>query len=118
MTDENGHIEKIDLTIAPEPEAGPPPAQPSPQELLDAVHQFPCEFLIKVIGASSDDFIERVVAAVIALDILETDISYTSRQTAGGRHTSVSLTLIAQSSQQVMDIFAAIRQVHGVVMVM
>lgn len=119
MSDENnGHIEKIDLTIAPEPQAGAPPAQPSPQELLDAVHQFPCEFLIKVIGASSDNFIQRVIAAVIALDILETDVTYTSRHTSGGRHTSVSLTLIAQSSQQVMDIFAAIRQVHGVVMVM
>ncbi len=118
MADDNGHIEKIDLTIAPAPDPAQPPAQPTPYELLEAVHEFPCEFLIKVIGASSEDFIERVIAAVISVEVLETDVNYTSRTTSGGRHTSVSITLIAQSSHQVVAIFAAIREVQGVVMVM
>lgn len=118
MTDENGHVEKIDLSIAKESELETPAQQPTPKELLDAIHEFPCEFLIKVIGSTKDNFIGRVIEALVSIELKETDINYTSRETAGGRHTSVSITVIAQSSQHVMDIYAAIRQVDGVVMVM
>lgn len=117
MSEQNGHSSEVDLTIAP---ATPdqPPAQPTPQELLDMVHSFPCEFLIKVIGAAENAFADRVIAAVITADVAETDINYQKRETAGGRHTSISITLIAQSSSHVMSIYAAIRTVEGVVMVM
>lgn len=118
MSEQNGHSSEVDLTIVPAPPSDPAPAQPTPRELLDAVHSFPCEFLIKVIGATENDFIGRVVAAVISAEVAETDVNYTSRETAGGRHTSVSITVIAQSSDHVMAIYAAIRTVDGVVMVM
>lgn len=118
MSEQNGHSSEVDLTIVPAPANDPNPAQPTPQELLDAVHSFPCDFHIKVIGATENDFIGRVVAAVISAEVAETDINYTSRETTGGRHTSVSIDVIAQSSDHVMAIYAAIRTVHGVVMVM
>jgi putative lipoic acid-binding regulatory protein len=118
MSEENGHSSEVDLTIVPAAPSDHHPAQPTPQELLDAVHSFPCDFHIKVIGASDNDFIGRVVAAVINAEVAETDIKYTSRETAGGRHTSVSIDVIAQSSAHVMAIYAAIRTVDGVVMVM
>jgi uncharacterized protein len=118
MTEENGHIEKIDLSIANQADVEPTTTQPTPQELLDAIHEFPCEFLIKVIGTTKDNFIGRVIEAIVAVELKETDVSYTSRETAGGRHTSVSITVIAQTSEHVMKIYAAIREVHGVVMVM
>lgn len=117
MSEQNGHSSEVDITIAPATPAEPP-AQPTPQELLDMVHSFPCEFLIKVIGAAENDFINRVITAVISAEVAETDITYTSRETSGGRHASVSITLIAQSSGHVMSIYAAIRTVEGVVMVM
>ena len=107
----------ISAAIAPATPAEPP-AQPTPQELLDMVHSFPCEFLIKVIGAAENDFINRVITAIISAEVAETDINYTSRETSGGRHASVSITIIAQSSDHVMSIYAAIRTVEGVVMVM
>ncbi len=118
MSEENGHSSEVDLTIVPAPPTDDHPAQPSAQELLDAVHSFPCEFHIKVIGATENDFIGRVVAAVISAEVAETDIEYTSRETAGGRHTSVSINVLAQSSDHVMAIYGAIRTVDGVVMVM
>lgn len=118
MSEENGHSSEVDLTIVPAHPGEAAPAQPTPQELLDMVHSFPCEFLVKVIGASENDFIGRVVAAVIAADVAETDVNYTSRETAGGRHTSVSITLVARSSEHVMAIYATLRSVEGVVMVM
>lgn len=117
MSEQNGHSSEVDLTITPAT-PGQEPAQPTAQELLDMVHSFPCEFLIKVIGAAENDFINRVITAVISAEVAETDINYTSRETSGGRHTSVSITVIAQSSGHVMSIYAAIRTVEGVVMVM
>ena len=118
MSEQNGHSSEVDLTIVPAPPENPDLAPPTPQELLDAVHSFPCEFHIKVIGATENDFIGRVVAAVISAEVAETDIKYTSRETAGGRHSSVSIDVLAQSSDHVMAIYAAIRTVEGVVMVM
>ncbi len=117
MSEQNGHDSEIDLSIAP---ASPdqPPAEPSSQDLLDLVHSFPCEFLIKVIGTLENDFVARVITAVMTAEVAETDINYTSRETASGRHTSVSITIIAQSSNHVMSIYAAIRTVDGIVMVM
>lgn len=117
MSEQNGHSSEIDLTIAP---ATPdqPPSEPSGKDLLDMVHSFPCEFLIKVIGTMQNDFVNRVVTAVLTAEVSETDINYTSRETATGRHASVSITVIVQSSDHVMSIYAAIRTVEGVVMVM
>lgn len=115
---QNGHSSEIDMTIVPAPPSDPSPAQPTSQELLDMVHSFPCEFLIKVIGAAENDFVGRVIAAVITAEVAETDVNYTSRETAGGRHTSVSITIIAQSSDHVLSIYSAIRTVDGVVMLM
>ena len=113
MSEQNGHSSEIDLTIAP---ATPdqPPSEPSGKDLLDMVHSFPCEFLIKVIGTMENDFVNPVLTA----EVSETDINYTSRETATGRHASVSITVIVQSSDHVMSIYAAIRTVEGVVMVM
>lgn len=89
-----------------------------PQELLDATHTFPGRFSFKAIGRANDDFALRVVAAVRATLEQDFDAPYALRETAGGRHVAVTIEPWVESSRQVIDVFAAIRGVEGIVMLM
>lgn len=89
-----------------------------PQELLDEMHSFPGRFVFKAIGKSSDDFTSRVVAAVRSTLEQEFDAPYEVRQTTGGRHVAVTIEPWVESSQEVIEVFAAIRDLEGLVMLM
>ena len=88
------------------------------QELLDEMHSFPCQFVFKAIGRSNDDFAMRVVAVVRAALGQEFDAPYEVRETTAGRHVAVTIEPWVESSRQVIDIFAAIRDLEGLVMLM
>ena len=89
-----------------------------PQELLDATHAFPGRFAFKAIGRADDEFALRVVAAVRAALAQEFDAPHALRETAGGRHVAVTIEPWVESSQQVIEVFTAIRGVEGIVMLM
>lgn len=89
-----------------------------PQELLDEMHTFPGRFVFKAIGKTSDDFALRVIAVVRATLEQDFDAPYELRETTAGRHVAVTIEPWVESSQQVIDIFAAIRNVEGLVMLM
>jgi uncharacterized protein len=86
--------------------------QPS-VELLESTHSFPGEFKIKAIGAADDDFESRVVGAVSALLPAPSDLDYSVRSTPGGRHVAITLDLTVQSAEQVLAIYAELKQVKG-----
>ncbi len=89
-----------------------------PQELLDEMHSFPGRFTFKAIGRSEDDFVLRVVAVVRDALRHDFDAPYEVRETSGGRHVAVTIEPWVESSQQVLDVFAAIRDLEGLVMLM
>lgn len=89
-----------------------------PQDLLDEMHSFPGKFVFKAIGRTNDDFVERVVAIVRATLEQDFDAPYELRETTGGRHVAVTIEPWVESSQQVIDVFAAIRNIDGLVMLL
>ena len=89
-----------------------------PQELLEKMHTFPGRFVFKAIGTADDDFAMRVVAVVRSTLEQEFDAPYSTRETTGRRHVAVTIEPWVESSQQVIDVFAAIRTVEGLVMLM
>ena len=88
-------------------------------ELLNATHNFPCAFFLKVIGTVSDDFIDRVLSAVKDDDDLaDRQIPLTTRSTPNGKHISITMEPTLHSAEQALAIYDRIKMVEGVVMTM
>ena len=87
-------------------------------ELLESTHKCPCVFTFKAIGLTSNDFVDRVLAAVKLELKTDTDPTYSSRITAGGKHTSVTVEPMVASAEQVIAIYHSIHAVDGLVMMM
>ena len=87
-------------------------------ELLEATHKFPCPFTFKAIGLSTHCFVGRVLAAV-KLELPEDmEPAFSSRSTAGGKHTSVTIEPVVESAVQVIAIYHRILALDGIVMMM
>ena len=87
-------------------------------ELLNSAHEFPCPVMVKVIGKNENDFPERVVAVIRQQLQLDFDPPFSTRQTPNGRHISVTVEPTFDDAEQVLDTYAAISQIEGVVMSM
>jgi putative lipoic acid-binding regulatory protein len=87
-------------------------------ELLESTHKFPCVFTFKAIGLTSNDFVDRVLAAVKHELKTDVDPPYSSRVTAGVKHTSVTIEPTVTSAEQVIAIYHRIHAVEGIVMMM
>lgn len=83
-------------------------------ELLESTHSFPCEFKIKAIGSADDDFESRVVEAVSAFLPARSDLDYSVRTTPAGRHVAITLDLTVQTAEQVLAIYAELRELKGI----
>ena len=82
-------------------------------ELLESTHAFPGVVPIKAIGTSDNDFVGRVVAAAAEELASQAEVDHQVRETPGGRHVSVTLHVSVQTPQQVLAIYARIREVEG-----
>ncbi len=82
-------------------------------ELLESTHQFPGNYLLKVIGRSEDGFVARVVAAVRDQLELECDPPFRVRGTSAGRHVSVTLEPHFQSAWDVLSVYGRISEIAG-----
>lgn len=87
-------------------------------EILEAHHDFPCEYTFKVIGSASDNFTGRVVACVRDELGMEVDPPFTLRATKNGLHVSISLTPQCESPQKVLAIYSRLAGMDGVVMLL
>lgn len=88
------------------------------RELLESIHDFPCEYRFKVIGKTDDHFVGRTLAAVCAVLEEGTEPSFSTRTTAGGRHMSVTVNQKMESADQVIEVYANLRELEGLVMLM
>jgi uncharacterized protein len=83
------------------------------QDLLESSHPFPGTYQIKAIGAAEDDFVSRVVEAVVSELATPSELDHSVRVTPGGRHVSLTLEMTVQSAEQVRTIYARLREVKG-----
>ncbi len=81
--------------------------------LLEANHTFPGPYIFKAIGLVENGFVARVVAAVRDEMGAAVDPPFRVRETAGGRHVSVTLEPIVETAQQVLMIYRRIRGTAG-----
>ena len=86
--------------------------------LLQDTHEFPCCFLVKVIGRADAEFAERVLAVIRISHPPEQDLSFGLRETASGRHVSITAEPHLASAQEVLVLYERLRAVEGVVMLL
>ena len=82
----------------------------------DSLLTFPCEFPIKAMGKAEDDFDILVIEIVrqYCPDIYENAVK--TRLSHGGRYISVTVTIQAQSRQQLDNIYMALTAHERVIM--
>lgn len=88
------------------------------EELLESTHGFPGVYRFKAIGKADDDFPTRVFDAVVAEVVSASEVDYTVRETPGGRHVAVTLDVTVQSADQVRTIYARIRDLEGLLLLL
>lgn len=87
-------------------------------ELLEARHSFPGLYTMKAIGNAEDNFTARVVSAVRDELQLEEDPPFRIQSTKAGRHVSITLEPMFESSQQVLALYSRLSQLSGLVMLL
>jgi putative lipoic acid-binding regulatory protein len=74
--------------------------------------------MVKVIGVNSLEFVGRVVAAVRESLEQEVDPPFRTRHTPNGRHVAITLEPYVASAEQVLAIYARLRTIEGVILMM
>lgn len=88
------------------------------QELLDNTHTFPGSFVFKAIGRNDNVFVAEVVAIVRSELSLDIDPPFRLQPSSHGNHVSITLTPEVESSAQVLAIYARIRTLDGLIMLL
>ena len=87
-------------------------------ELLESTHKFPCAYTFKVIGCAEEHFVGRVLSAARGELPADAEPPFSQRSTSSGRHVSVTLEPTCQSAQHVLDIYQALKEVEGIVLLL
>ena len=83
-------------------------------DLIDATHAFPGPYTFKVIGRPDEGFVARIVAAVREELEGAVDPPYRIRETAAGRHVSVTVEPQVQNAWEVLAVYQRLGQIRGV----
>ena len=89
-----------------------------PHLLINSTHEFPCSYLFKVIGHDVDNFVGRVVQAVRQELDEAMEPPFHSRKSSNGKHVSVTIEPIVESSHQVIAIYAKLQSLDGLKMLL
>lgn len=71
---------------------------------------FPCEYPVKVIGQDADDFFDFVVDLVTRHAPGSSAQDFSVNRSSGGKYASVSVTILAESREQVNAMYAEMKQ--------
>jgi len=85
------------------------------REALEQGHTFPGPFLFKIIGKPEDQFVERVVSRVRQELELDEEPDFQTKSTPAGRHVSITMEPRVRSADDVVSLYAALRDMPGVV---
>ena len=82
----------------------------------DTIIKFPCQFPIKVMGIASDDF-DIIVTEIIKKHVSNlSEDAVKNRLSQEGKYTSVTVTIEAESRQQLDDIYFDLTEHKMVIM--
>lgn len=82
-------------------------------ELIEATHRFPCSFTFKVIGDSRTDFTEDALNLVVASLGEDRELSHTSRNSATGIHTAITISVHLKNADEVHAVYAELLKLTG-----
>lgn len=85
---------------------------------LTEQHRFPGPFLFKAIGPNRAEFVAAILGTACAVLGPNPAPEVSTRDSAAGRHTAVTLTAQVERPEQVLEIWALMAKVDGVKMVM
>lgn len=88
------------------------------RELLEATHTFPGTYVFKAIGTHDRHFVGRVVAAVRRELDDGIEPPFSTRSTSGGRHVCVTIEPPVQDADVVLAIYARLREVDGMLLLL
>jgi putative lipoic acid-binding regulatory protein len=88
-------------------------------ELLEANHGFPCSFSLSVI-ARSDDAVEAALLAAAAAGLAQplAKEAHRRKPSAHGKYVSHRLSIPCDSADAVLELFARLRAVDGVITIL
>lgn len=87
-------------------------------ELLESTHSFPCEYTFKVIGLAEANFVGRVVQAVRRVLPEDVEPPFYTRQTASGRHVSVTIEPTLDGADEVLAVYRELANLQGLELVL
>ena len=88
-------------------------------DLLEATHDFPGNYLLTVVVRSDEKVTADVMAAASAhLAATLPASALTTRPSKGGKYLSLRITIPCESAQQVLDIYARVKDVTGVMTIL
>lgn len=87
-------------------------------DLLNETHEFPTTVLFKVIGTNDPQFVLAVLEAIREVLELAEHPSHQLREARGGRHIAISLEPPVRHAEQVLNVYARLSLVEGVVMML
>jgi putative lipoic acid-binding regulatory protein len=85
-------------------------------ELLRATHKFPVDYHLSVITLTGEEVALRLREAVEAVRALAGD-AYRCIPSSAGKYTSHRFTIRLESAEEVLDLYARVRAVDGVITV-
>lgn len=76
------------------------------RRVFDDVIQFPCEFLVKIIGVNDATFLDDTLAVVSkCVDQTPSAIKCSTKVTSGGKYLSISLSPVFTQSSQIYEAY-------------
>jgi len=88
--------------------------RPQSAELLEARHDFPCPYTFKVIGEAGDGLEGRVAACVASELGMDAPPETSVKTASGGRHESITIEPVCPDANAVLDLYAKLRALRGV----
>ncbi len=82
-------------------------------DLLRQAHEFPGPYMFKVIGDNHAEFLASVVQVAVWVLGPHNAPAVTVRQSSGGKHQSISLTVQVDSAEAVLDIYTGLGGLSG-----
>lgn len=81
---------------------------------LEDVHDFPCDFVFKIIGENTTTFVTQVVQASVNAMGSSAQPDVDTRESSGGKHVSVTLTITVTRAREVIEVYELLNAVEGV----
>jgi putative lipoic acid-binding regulatory protein len=88
------------------------------RELLEAIHEFPGAYTLKAFGPPGATFLAEVTSAAESVHSGDEAIEVSSRESSGGRHACVTVTIRVECADDVFAFYSAVRGIDGLSMLL